>query len=93
MSRRCPVSESRSAKHAINYATFCGTHQKRAFPSRKAARAMARRIGRDGEGRRMNAYQCGELAGYWHLGHLPSQVSRGLIGRGQIWPGPGVSGV
>ena len=50
----------------------CGPCGKRAYPSRREARARAKQI----PGTHMNAYRCPHGAG-WHLGHLPDDVRHG----------------
>lgn len=57
----------------------CDVHGKVLFRDRKTARMHSRRMkSRIG---RMNAYECDIHPGLWHLGHLPSVVVRGEVGR------------
>lgn len=64
------------------YVGTCAGCGKRCFPSRKSARAAARRTS---PGTRRNAYQC-EFSGMWHFGRLPEATVRGELGRDEIWP-------
>jgi GH24 family phage-related lysozyme (muramidase) len=46
--------------------------------AKAAVRRMKGRVGR------LNAYRC--PAGFWHIGHLPKDVTKGRISREQIRP-------
>jgi hypothetical protein len=61
----------------------CAAHGKALFPDRRSAR-QARRAAWHGE--RMAAYRCDAHAGYWHLGHLPSDVRQGVCTRDEAYP-------
>jgi len=52
----------------------CPTCGKLRYPTRKVAKAVARRLSHRGT----NEYRCGD---YWHIGHLPTAVRRGTISR------------
>lgn len=56
---------------------WCATCQKRRYWTRRAARAVVRRL----PGRRMSPYQCPAAADGWHVGHLPARVRLGKVGR------------
>lgn len=56
----------------------CPTCGKLRFLSRKAARANARKAHPD---QKMQVYECGE---YYHYGHSPYIVMRGVIGRDKL---------
>lgn len=59
----------------------CG---KRAYASRKAARAARRLHNGHGETRNgMHAYRC-QASGHWHLGHRPTVLSRGIVASDQV---------
>ncbi|MEV6633901.1 hypothetical protein AB0M54_24430 [Actinoplanes sp. NPDC051470] len=57
--------------------TRCEGCGKVSFVSRKDARRGARRAV---DGERPRAYRC-PTSPYWHLGHLPEDVRRGVIDR------------
>lgn len=60
----------------------CPTCGKLRWPSRAAAKKAARQMtGRVGG--RLTAYRCGD---YWHLGHPPSLLVRGVVGRDEVGP-------
>lgn len=54
-----------------SYAAFCDPCGKQSFTSRKVARRVRKRIRIDPGRGALNAYQCPNGSGYWHLGHLP----------------------
>lgn len=57
----------------------CPTCGKVRYLTKAAAkRAIARHEHRDG---RLNAYRCGE---FWHIGHLPRAIARGLATRDDL---------
>lgn len=59
--------------------SVCPRCGKREWPTRKDAKAAARRFF---PGERLSVYRCGDV---WHLGHLPTAVRRGHITRDEIW--------
>jgi len=61
-------------------ATFgrCPTCGKVRYRGRRFAKTVAKRLGR-----RMSAYKCGD---FYHVGHLPADVRKGQIGRGDLKP-------
>ncbi len=59
----------------------CSTCGKVCYPSRKAAKIAGRRLNMGSEP--LSAYRCGD---YWHLGHLPYEVRRGVIARASMTP-------
>lgn len=57
----------------------CATCGKLLFLSKAAAKRAARQMPhRDG---RLNAYRCGN---FWHIGHLPRAIARGLASRDDL---------
>lgn len=61
----------------------CPTCGKLRWLTRADAKRVSRRIkGRKG---RLHAYQCGE---YWHVGHPPSSLVRGVITREDVRAAP-----
>lgn len=54
---------------------------KRPKMTRKAAKIAGRRLNMGSEP--LSAYRCGD---YWHLGHLPYEVRRGVIARASMTP-------
>lgn len=78
--RRTPTTKDQKqrlasvdARHA---AEPCPTTGKRSWPTRKAAKAIAKRLPPSGP--RVSAYPCGD---HWHIGHTPHQVRRGWTDR------------
>lgn len=67
----------------VPYLTWCAHHRKRAFTKGNAKKV--RRMLPKAEG--MCVYQCRFIQGGWHTGHLPKQVVRGEVTRGE-WYGP-----
>lgn len=67
-----------SVEHTHRVTCICG---KQGFSSKKAAKQVARSLGR----RYLNSYRC-EYAPteLWHLGHLPTVVKRGHASRDSI---------
>jgi hypothetical protein len=68
------------AKHmreqaGAHLAVRCETCGKVRFRNRKAARARAKKLY---PGDHMSTYKCGE---YWHIGHIPWAVRRGVRAR------------
>jgi hypothetical protein len=62
----------------------CACGKVRYGTKRLAKAAIKRFQPRDG---RLNAYRC--AGGFWHIGHLPKDVSRGRIARSDIFdPAP-----
>lgn len=61
----------------------CVEHGKRLYTSRKAARKAAKR---HLIGEHVNAYRCDEQPAFYHFGHLPKIVQRGLATRDQLAP-------
>lgn len=57
----------------------CPTCGKVRYLTRDAAKKVARRF-RHRKGR-LNAYQCGN---FWHLGHLPKDVTAGRMSRADL---------
>lgn len=56
----------------------CRTCGKRCYLTKRAAKSFARwRF----PGEHMSAYRCGE---YWHVGHLPPGVRRGVVKRSDL---------
>lgn len=51
---------------------WCETHRKVLFLTRKGARKVRR------NGSELSAYRCDVVPGFWHLGHLPIHVKRGV---------------
>jgi hypothetical protein len=71
----------KATNRGLNVGT-CPTCGKQSFPSKSAAKRVARQQIHRGQGH-LNAYRCG---GYWHLGNLPSVVVRGAAPRtGAEW--------
>lgn len=62
--------------------TRCPDCDKVRYSSRKRARLAMRQMTHRRPGS-MNAYRCGE---FWHIGHLPSEVRRGVIARDALIP-------
>lgn len=63
---------------AKNYA--CPTCGKRRYLTRKQARQFARKLH---PGERLSPYKCGD---YWHLGHLPKDITQLGIDRSVLKP-------
>lgn len=54
------------------------------YITKQAAKTAVRRLQRrDRRVGRLHAYRCD--AGFWHIGHLPKDVSTGLITRDEIF--------
>jgi hypothetical protein len=69
-----------TGREATSYHTCaCG---KRAFYSRKQARRWVRQMNCSSSG--MSVYECKHVPGYWHFGHAPSLLVRGVITRDQV---------
>jgi len=65
----------------LRHIATCTTCGKRCYTSKAVAKRVARSLKGDRSGGHLSAYRCGT---YWHLGHLPSLVVRGVIGRDEI---------
>lgn len=77
--RRGSDTESKRHQRAVaGHGTRCPDCGKRRFNSRKAARKAARTIK---PGEQMGVYRCGD---YWHFGHTPYVVARGVIDRREV---------
>ncbi len=66
-------------QHRPIWAT-CPACGKRAYTTHKDARRIARRLTPDG-GRRVHAYECHDVPGSWHVGHIPRRLQEGRITR------------
>lgn len=76
---KVPVTNPRTrGGHQDGAVRICGDCGKRCFTSKGAAKKNAKTTTLDG----MRPYRCGE---YWHLGHLPGDVIRGIVTRGEIY--------
>ena len=58
----------------------CPTCGKWCYLTRKTARQAARR---KHPGHHLSAYRCGK---FWHLGHLPDDITRGEVDRSVLKP-------
>lgn len=58
----------------------CEKHEKKAFASRKEAKAAIRAMCVTG----MSEYRCDYVPGGWHIGHMPEALRRGEIGRSAL---------
>jgi hypothetical protein len=65
---------------ADNYIGLCTACEKRRYGNKRAAKAVVRRM-QDGH---MVAYRCPVEQEYWHVGHLPTPVIKGISPRSQI---------
>jgi hypothetical protein len=63
-----------------DYIGFCEHCQKRKYGNRKSARVVARRMG----GGHVVAYRCPSEKEFWHVGHLPTPVIKGIVTREEI---------
>jgi len=75
------VKPLRDRHGVISSAGACPTCGKVRFTSRKDARAAGRRLKHTGDP--LSAYRCGD---YWHIGHLPTDIRRGVRSRDQMTP-------
>lgn len=57
----------------VPYIGWCPKHEKKIYAERKLARRAIRQMHEKG----MSAYPCDEVAGGWHVGHMPPEVLRG----------------
>jgi hypothetical protein len=70
--------KSRLRKYnAISYGGRCPETGKAKWLTKADAKMQARRAH---PGERMSAYVC-TSCGFWHIGHLPARVRRGIDGR------------
>jgi hypothetical protein len=69
----------------LHHVGTCATCGKRCYPSKARAKKVARSLRGDRSGQHLSVYRCGDSA-YWHLGHLPRDVVRGVMGRDEIRP-------
>lgn len=60
---------------ATTYASFCETHGKESWCSRKQAKRRIRDYGSTG----MREYRCDVVDGLWHIGRLPKDVIQGRV--------------
>ncbi len=60
----------------------CPACGKRCWDTKADAKRIARRMGK--QARKLSTYRC--VSGWWHLGHLPTAVSRGVSTRADISP-------
>jgi len=63
--------------HHIGVCDACG---KRKYLSRSAAKTVVKRLNED----HMVAYRCPREREYWHVGHLPTPVIRGVAPKSDI---------
>lgn len=80
LSREDAVGITQNKRHRdqsepVGRCPVCG---KSRFFTKLAARRFARRVL---PGETLNVYECG---GFWHLGHLPSTVRRGMTARSEL---------
>lgn len=61
---------------------WCSAHGKLLYRSRKSAKASIRE-----HHEHMRPYPCTEIAGQWHIGHLPAAVHYGVATAGEIYGG------
>lgn len=54
------------------------------FTSRKEAKTLLRTLKQQGEGKACRAYECRDC-GYWHVGHLPHMVRRGIVSQNEFY--------
>lgn len=60
--------------YKLSHLGLCPTSGKRSYESRKDANRARRELGE----RALRAYKCGDCP-WWHVGHLPYDVRRGLV--------------
>jgi hypothetical protein len=63
-----------------DYIGHCAPCAKRRYGSRRAAKAVARRVGEH-----MVAYRCPVQQEFWHTGHLATPVIRGVAPKGEVY--------
>jgi len=68
------------AKKPMSAVSWCATHRKQLFPTRKGARRAARLFPAEHK----VAYECTALPGYFHVGSLPPSVIHGRITRDKL---------
>lgn len=86
MSKTRKVSDRASSyikrkKHTEKVSIECPCG-KRAYRSRKAARQKARNLYPESL---MNVYKCPQVQDNWHMGHIPQDIRRGVISKGEVY--------
>lgn len=83
MTSRARRERDTSDTQPFGVCTRCGKYRWR---SRKAAKACIRRMKGSGRfkgdnNKHLNAYECPDQPGWWHVGHIPTAILRGNVAR------------
>ena len=78
--RKPPKPPESGPAGLVHWISMCEEHGKHLYPSRDAARRVARQ-----HHPRKNAYECPDHPRLWHVGALPGAVRQGRYSRSEVY--------